>query len=74
MLTTLTGYLAILSGALIGVIVAYFRGHTAGKTAAKSETQAGELKAIQTAKGIENEVDGLNDADLDKRYDKWLRK
>ena len=73
-MTTLAGYLTLLSGALIGVIVAYSRGHTAGKTAAKAETQAGELKAIQTAKGIENEVDGLNDADLDKRYSKWVRK
>ena len=73
-MTTLTGYLALICGALIGGIYAYMRGHSAGKTAAKTETQAGELKAIQTAKGIENEVDGLNNADLDKRYDKWVRK
>lgn len=69
----MTGYLALLSGALIGVIYAYFRGHKAGTTAAKSEQQAGELKAIQTAKEIQNEVDRLNDADLDKRYSKWVR-
>jgi hypothetical protein len=56
-----------------GIIAAYLRGQSIGKTQAKSETQANDLKAIQTAKGIENEVDGLSDADLNKRYSKWVR-
>lgn len=70
----MTGYLALLSGALIGVIYAYFRGHKAGTTAAKSDIQAKQLEAIKTAKGVDNAINNLDEPHINEQLSKWMRK
>lgn len=69
----MTGYLIAAVVFLAGIIAAYLRGQSTGKTQAKAETQANDLKAIKTAKDVKNETDGLSDADVDASLHKWLR-
>lgn len=70
----MTGYLIAAVVFLGGIIAAFVRGQSIGKTQAKSEQQAGELKAIKTAKDNQNVVNGLSDADVDKQLvsHNWL--
>lgn len=70
----LTGWLALAGVLLSAALAIFLKGRSIGTATERAKQQADDLKAIQTAKGIQNEVDGLNDADLDKRYSKWVRK
>lgn len=69
----MTGYLALICGALLGGIIAYFRGHKAGATAAKSETQAKQLEAIKTAKGVDNAINNLDEPHINAALDRFMR-
>ncbi len=74
LISKLTGWMALLGVILSAGIAIFLKGRSIGSATEKAKQQANELKAVQTAKEIQNEVDGLNDADLDKRYSKWVRK
>lgn len=69
----LTGWLALAGVLLSAALAIFFKGRSIGTATERAKQQADDMKAIQTAKEIQNEVDGLNDADLDKRYSKWVR-
>ena len=69
----MTGYLALICGALLGGILAYFQGHKAGKTAAKSDIQAKQLEAIKTAKGVDNAINNLDEPHINTALDRFMR-
>lgn len=60
------GFLILLSG----VIFAAFRW---GKNSNESHELKENLKTIDKAKEVENEISGLNDDDITKRLSKWRR-
>lgn len=69
----MTGYLIAGLVFLGGIIAAYLRGQSTGKTQAKAETQASELKAIKTAKGIDDATDNLDEPHINDALAKWMR-
>lgn len=69
----MTGYLIAAVVFLAGIIAAYLRGQSTGKTQAKAENQAGELKAIKTAKGIDDATANLDEPSIDKRLNDFMR-
>jgi hypothetical protein len=73
LMSKLTGWLALLGVLLSAGLAIFLKGRSIGTATERAKQQADDLKAIQTAKGIENEVDGLNGDDLDKRFSKWVR-
>ena len=69
----MTAYLIAAVVFLGGIIAAYLRGQSTGKTQAKAETQAGELKAIKTAKGIDDATANLDEPHINAALDRWMR-
>lgn len=69
----LKGWLLVCAAAVAVILGAFFRGRNEGRRAAERERDAARLEAIRQAKGIDDDVDALGDADLDQRYRRWLR-
>lgn len=69
----LTGWLALLGVLLSAGLAIFIKGRSIGTAAERAKQQADNLKAIQTAKGIENEIGGLNEPDIDQRLDNFMR-
>ncbi len=59
---------------LVGAFVfAYWRGKASGVASTKAEQTANDLKAVKTAKGVENEIRNSSRSDVDSRFAKWVR-
>lgn len=65
---------ALLAGA---VILAFFRGRSAGKSAAKNEAVADQAeetaKVIKTASEVKQDVNKKSSSDVSDDLDKWMR-
>ena len=60
---------------LIGTLgLAYLAGRNRGAADMKADQAKRDAQAVETRKEINNEVGALSDDDLDKRYDRWVRK
>ncbi len=70
LLSELWPYLA----GLIAGLVALWKAYDYGKKAEKNKQLERRIDAIKDKKEIENEVDSLAPADLDQRFDRWVRK
>lgn len=53
---------------------AWLRGRSDGRRAAEREQYQDRLESIREAKEIDHEVDALGDDDLDRRFNRWVRK
>lgn len=64
--------LAIALGTLIvTAVVAYFKGRSSGAAKNEAKHQAARSKAIDTKKEIRDEVENLDPASLDARFERW---
>lgn len=60
----------ILAG--IGGLLLIFQQRRAGAAKERARQDRARIDAIKDRKGVDNEVDSLGHADLDKRFDRWL--
>lgn len=67
------GYLAALGVALAVIAGAFLYGRSDGKAEAKAEQARNNAKAIKKARGVEDEVQGMDGADIDSALSKWMR-
>lgn len=67
------GYLALICGALLGGILAYFQGHKAGKRDEAGKANAENLDAIRKAKEVNNAVDQMDGPHINASIDRWVR-
>jgi hypothetical protein len=75
MLELLTGLKAKLiagAAAALGVLALFAAIYNSGKNAQKVADRRKELDAVTEAKGIENNVAGLSDAELRERAARWV--
>lgn len=69
----LQGWLAAVGVALAVVAGAFLYGRSKGKAAVEAEQAKANVKAIKRARGVENEINGIGDGDVDARLNKWMR-
>lgn len=69
----LQGWLAAIGVALAVVAGAFFYGRSTGKADAKADQANANAKAVKRAKGVEDEINGIGDGDVDARLSKWMR-
>lgn len=67
-------YLAAAGGLIVAIALAFLKGRSEGKQAAKAEQVKARDKALSQSKEIENETDRMSDADLDRANRPWVRK
>lgn len=70
----LKGWLLIAAAVAAALFAAFWRGRQDGKRAAELQRERDRIDAMREAKGVDDEVEGLGDADLDQRYRRWLRR
>jgi hypothetical protein len=68
------GYIAAL-GALLAVLAgAFLKGRSDGKAVMREEQERHRREAIANKRKLDDEVDNLAPADLDQRFQPWVRK
>ncbi|MGO4738668.1 hypothetical protein AB4099_19120 [Bosea sp. 2KB_26] len=68
------GHFAAL-GALLAILIgAYARGRREGKETLQAEQERGRREAIANKRKLEDEVDNLAPADVDRRLNRWVHK
>ena len=65
--------LILIGGGIVTVIVFWFGGKQAGRQAERTDRERQRGEAIKDKKEIDDEVDALAPADLDVRFDHWMR-
>lgn len=67
------GWLAA-AGAVLAVLVgAFLKGRAAGKAVMREEQERQKARAIENKRKLDDEIDDLAPADLDHRFDRWVR-
>lgn len=61
------------AAAVVAAIGALVWARQTGKKSAQNEYAADERKAIDKAKGIENEISSMDDDDINRRLTSWVR-
>ncbi len=69
----LYGYLAAIGVALAVIAGAFLYGRSDGKADAKAEQARNNAKAIKKARGVEDEVQGMDGGAIDSALAKWMR-
>lgn len=70
----LSGYVAAL-GALLAILLGVFlKGKASGKAAMQAEQDRHRREAAEQKRKRDSEIDNLAPADLDHRFNKWVRK
>jgi hypothetical protein len=67
-------YAALIGAALVAIVTAYYRGRTNGQTELEYEIKDDRIEKILEAKGVQDDVQVLDDHGLLRRSGKWLRK
>jgi hypothetical protein len=67
------GWLAAAGALLLLVFGAWQKGRREGKAVLQAEQEKARAQARQARKEIDDEVDGLGHADLDERFNRWVR-
>ena len=67
------GYVAMAGVALAVVVGAFFYGRSYGKADAEAAQAKRDADARKKARGVEDEVQGLDDSAVDERFSRWLR-
>lgn len=61
-------------GVVVLAVVAMLKGRIDGAAKERERQWKDQLKSIKAAKEIEDEVGSLDDVELGKRYDRWMRR
>jgi len=61
------------AAAVVAAIGALVWARQAGRKSAQNEQAADERKAIDKAKGIENEISSMDDDNINRRLASWVR-
>lgn len=67
------GYLAAAGGAIAFVFAIFFYGRSSGKSDAEAAAAKRNAESVRKARGVENEIQGISDDDVDRRLGKWMR-
>lgn len=59
---------------LVAVGVAFVRGREAGKDVIRQQQDKARAKAIEDKRKSDDAVDQMGDADVDREYDRWVRR
>ena len=68
-----SGWLAAAGVALAVLAGVFLYGRAGGKADAEAEQARNNAKAIKKARGVEDEIQGMGDADVDSALSKWMR-
>lgn len=68
-----SGWLAAAGVALAVIAGVFLYGRAGGKADAEAEQARKNAKAIKKARGVEDEIQGMGDADVDRRLSEWMR-
>jgi len=66
-------YLWLVGAALVAVVTVYFRGKADGKQDLEYEIKDKRLEDLLAAKGVQDEIQTLDDVGLADRASKWVR-
>jgi hypothetical protein len=66
-------YAAAVGAFIVALVLAFFGGRRSGIIEGKVKSTQDTLDKMRTAKGIENEIELLDDAGLADRASKWVR-
>ena len=66
-------YLWLVGAALVAVVTVYFRGKADGKQDLEYEIKDKRLENLLAVKGIQDEIQTLDDVGLADRASKWVR-
>jgi beta-lactamase regulating signal transducer with metallopeptidase domain len=66
-------YLWLVGAALVAVVTVYFRGKADGKQDLEYQIKDKRLEDLLAAKGIQDEIQTLDDVGLADRASKWVR-
>lgn len=69
----ITGWLSAIGIVLSLLFVAWMKARAEGKAIAEAEQEQRRAEARQVRKDTDDEVDGLGHADLDERFNRWVR-
>lgn len=72
-LAKLKGWLAAVGTVLALVVGAFLYGRSDGKSDAAAEQAKANAKAVKKARGVEDEVQKMGGADVDRRLAEWMR-
>lgn len=72
-LAKLKGWLAGLGMVLALIAGAFLYGRADGKSDAQAEQAKANAKAVKKARGVEDEVQNMGGADVDRRLAEWMR-
>lgn len=64
-------YIIAIGAAVAGLLGLWFKAKQAGKAEERAKEAKRRLEAVKNKQEIENEVNTLGPADLDKRFDRW---
>lgn len=67
------GYIMAGLAALAGILTLFFQVKKAGREEAEAKVAKANAEAVKSMKDKENEIDALGHADVDRRFDRWLR-
>jgi hypothetical protein len=67
-------YAALIGAALVAIVTVYYRGRSDGQTELEYEIKDDRLEKILKAKGVQDDVQVLDDHGLLRRANKWVRK
>lgn len=71
--TGLKGYAIAIGAAILALAAAYWRIREDGKNSVRAEQEKHRLESIKQRKETDDEIAQLGTADVDSRYNKWLR-
>lgn len=66
-------YVLAIGAALAAAFAAYWRIREDGKNAARLEQAQAQARSVQQRKEIDDEIDQLGPADVDQRFNQWMR-
>lgn len=67
------GWLALAGAVIIAVLIAFFKGRSAGKAAEAAKAQQARIDSMKTAKEVTDEVSNLGNNDVDRELSQWMR-
>ena len=71
--TRFAGYVAALGVLLTLIVGAFLKGRADGKAILREEQERRRREAIANKRKLDNEIDDLAPADVDQRFQRWVR-
>jgi len=74
LISTFGSYLAAFGAAIAIIVAAWLKGRKSGKDIMQAEQDRHRAEAIAAKRKSDSEIDDLAPADVDQRFDRWVRR